>query len=213
MEKAISAFALSPDAIALAAILTQGSARHALLPAAIVSVDATALAAMLSRMPRDVPLLGLALSPPQQSLVAVIHRGAPGKAILALGTSETSQSIAHVLKGAAMPPDIVMGLMLVLAGYDNLRIMWVQPGLGTGILLNYEFELDGSGVWISTMSAATEYTITGLHRRTLPTPSAYAPLPTSGAAPVPQLWRHDTLATHTHSAAVRARRRPRRPVH
>ena len=38
----------------------------------------------------------------------------------------------------------------------------MQPGLGTGILLHYEYELNGSGVWISTMSPSTEFTITGL---------------------------------------------------
>ena len=83
----------------------------------------------------------------------------------ALNAAETHPAIiasATMQKGAAMPPEIVMGLMLVLAGHDTLRIMWMQPGLGTGILLNYEFELDGSGVWTSTMSAAAEYTIAGL---------------------------------------------------
>ena len=61
-----------------------------------------------------------------------------------------------------MPPEMVMGLMLILAGHRTLSLMWLQPGLGTGILLHYEYTLDGGTTWISTMSPSTEYIITGL---------------------------------------------------
>ena len=127
-----------------------------------MGVGAATFAEMMSREPRDVALLGLGISPPQQSLVRILHRGAPGKSIYAIGTSPTGLSLAQVQKGAAMPPDMVLNLILILAGFDRLRIGWTQPGLGTGLLLHYEFSLDGGATWVSTMSTLTEYTITGL---------------------------------------------------
>ena len=65
-----------------------------------------------------------------------------------------------------MPPGMVMGLMLLEMGHVFLRIMWLQPDLGTGRLLYYEFRLNG-GMWMSTMSPSTEYNITGLTPDTL----------------------------------------------
>ena len=65
-----------------------------------------------------------------------------------------------------MPPGMVMGLMLLEMGHVFLRIMWLQPDLGTGRLLYYEFRLNG-GIWMSTMSPSTEYNITGLTPDTL----------------------------------------------
>ena len=60
-----------------------------------------------------------------------------------------------------MPPGMVMGLMLITAGYNFLRIRWTQPDLGTGTLTNYEYRING-GAWVSTMSALPEFMIPGL---------------------------------------------------
>ena len=60
-----------------------------------------------------------------------------------------------------MPPDMVSGLFFVRAGHETLTFRWTQPGLGTGVLLGYEYRL-GSGTWRPTQSTATEYTIQGL---------------------------------------------------
>ena len=151
MEKMVAAFASSPAAVGFAEVLKTVSNRYPLIVAPARSPVAATFARMMSREPRDVPLLGLAVSPPQQSLIMVLHRGAPGKAILALGTSPSSLSIAQVLKGAAMPPEMVMGLVLIEAFHTSLSLRWLQPGLGTGILLNYEYRING-GPAVSTMS-------------------------------------------------------------
>ena len=146
-----------------ASVLKRAPVRHVVTAAALLPFQ-RGQAAVLTRTP--IPgILNLDANATYNAIVAATTlelRRAVGKALTAGETFPPAVYSAHLDKGAAMPPDIVMGLMLVLAGYDNLRIMWVQPGLGTGILLNYEFELDGSGVWTSTTSAAAEYTIAGL---------------------------------------------------
>ena len=94
--------------------------------------------------------------------VTVLRQGAPQKSILASIIFSSASFTTAVLKGAAMPPGMVTGLMLVLAGHTTLTIMWVQPDVGTGQLMFYEFSLDGGSTWVSTMNVDTEHTITGL---------------------------------------------------
>ena len=60
-----------------------------------------------------------------------------------------------------MPPDMVIGLMLVSVGHDSVTLRWMQPGLGTGQLTGYEFQV-GSGPWRPTMSVLTTTTVYGL---------------------------------------------------
>ena len=72
----------------------------------------------------------------------------------------------HLSKGAAMPPGQVTGLTFVESGYTDVTIRYDQPDVGTGIFLHYEYRVD-SEPWVSTMSADTLYTITGLLSGTL----------------------------------------------
>ena len=72
----------------------------------------------------------------------------------------------HLSKGAAMPPGQVTGLTFVDSGYTDVTIRYDQPDVGTGIFLHYEYRVD-SEPWVSTMSADTLYTITGLLSGTL----------------------------------------------
>ena len=67
MERAVVAFASSPEAVGIAEVQKVVRTRHPLVVAPSVGLPAAAFAAMLSREPRDVPLLAVALSPPQQS--------------------------------------------------------------------------------------------------------------------------------------------------
>ena len=98
---------------------------------------------------------------PADLTVLIGHITAPMKAIEASTTYVTAISDVAVMKGAAMPPDMVTGLMLVIQGYNFLELVWIQPGLGTGVLTNYEYRI-GTGAWVSTMNAQPMYTITGL---------------------------------------------------
>ena len=84
-----------------------------------------------------------------------------GKAIDAVRAFPVPSFNVQVEKRAAMPPGIVTGLLLVIAAYRSLRVRWLQPDLGTGQFLNYEWRV-GTGPWHSTQSQATETEVTGL---------------------------------------------------
>ena len=163
MQKAVLAdrsfFALTTTV----SVLKRAPVRHVVAAAALLPFQ-RGQAAVLIRTP--IPgILNLNADATYNAIVAattVELRRVVGKALTAGENFPPVVYSAHLDKGAAMPPEIVMGLMLILSGHTTLRIMWLQPGLGTGILLTYEYELNGSGVWVSTMSAATDFTITGL---------------------------------------------------
>ena len=194
IEIAVAAFVSSPNAVALAEVLKTVSSRHPLMVAPARSPVAITFTEMLPREPRDVALLGLGVSPPQQSLVIMLHRGAPGKAIRAFGTSPTGLSFSQVLKGAAMPPGMVTNVILILAGYNFLHIGWMQPAdLGTGVLTNYEFQVDG-GPRMSTMSPSPEFTIDGLMPATSYTIAVRAQT-TVGRGPASPALTVSTLST------------------
>ena len=61
------------------------------------------------------------------------------------------------------PPDAPTDLV-ARPGHESVRLSWNQAG---AIVTDYEYELDGSGVWISTGSTDKSYTVSGLDNRQL----------------------------------------------
>ena len=116
---------------------------------------------LLLGVPQPMEFTAMITLPSLTPTVAVQRSGAPQKALEAHEILSAIVSNVSIQKGAAMPPDMVIGLMLILAGHTSIHLMWLQPGLGTGVLLHYEYQLNG-GAWVSTLTPSAEYTITGL---------------------------------------------------
>ena len=84
-----------------------------------------------------------------------------------IGTEETvtSQPTAAVrdAASAATEPDAPTGLSATVSDQE-VDLIWTAPASNGGEpITHYEYELDGSGTWISTGSAETSYTVTGLN--------------------------------------------------
>ena len=60
-----------------------------------------------------------------------------------------------------MPPGMVLGLILLRAGYRTVQLQWMQPYLGTGLLTGYEYRI-GAGLWRPTQSTDTRSIIQNL---------------------------------------------------
>ena len=67
---------------------------------------------------------------------------------------------ATAVTNALGAPDVPQSLSAT-PGNGQVMLSWVPPSGGAEVT-DYEYELDGSGTWISTGSTATSYTVTGL---------------------------------------------------
>ena len=161
MEKTVEA---STTFVALGDAVTvnlRATIRRELTFTVFVSGALTASTTAQLRVTTNQELATFGTFPQLVTTVQVFDRSVAEKSIEAMLTWLVLSPTVIVQKGVAMPPDIVLGLMLIASGYTNITIMWIQPGAGTGVLLHYEYRLD-SGAWVSTMSASTEHMITGL---------------------------------------------------
>ena len=148
------------------AVLQRIPVRHEITLNPVTFGAQTSTVAVEARDARNIELTGGGVFPAHTSTVVVNLQGAPRLALQASKIFAAHTATVAVIWRAAMPPGMVMGLMLLEMGHVFLRIMWLQPDLGTGRLLYYEFRLNG-GMWMSTMSPSTEYNITGLTPDTL----------------------------------------------
>ena len=85
------------------------------------------------------------------------------RAVNHLGMSTASNSASATPTADPMPPDTPSDLV-ARPGHESVRLSWNQAG---AIVTRYEYELDGSGVWIATDSTDKSYTVRGLNNRQL----------------------------------------------
>ena len=80
-----------------------------------------------ARDARNIELTGGGVFHAHTATVVVNLQGAPRLAIQASKTFAAHTATVAVIWRAAMPPGMVMGLMLLEMGHVFLRIMWLQP--------------------------------------------------------------------------------------
>ena len=161
MQKAVAASAIRNAAAYTAPVQTRRIIRHAVMLNAVTRGAAAYTGAILSRTARNMEVTA------DVTYAASVYTGtvslltAPQIAVLASTTYAAFTTSLQVTKGAAMPPAQVMNVRLIQSGFTTLRIGWNQPDVGTGTLLQYEYQVDG-GAWLGTMSVSTEYEIGAL---------------------------------------------------
>ena len=82
------------------------------------------------------------------------------RAVNRVGAGLASSAQSATPTGTLAAPDTPTGLSLT-PGNRQVMLSWVQPS-GGAALTHYEYELDGSGTWISTGSTASSTTVMGL---------------------------------------------------
>ena len=82
------------------------------------------------------------------------------RAVNRVGAGAASGSQSATPTSTLVAPDTPFGLSAT-PGNRQVRLSWVQPS-GGAALTHYEYELDGSGTWISTGGTAPSHTVTGL---------------------------------------------------
>ena len=83
------------------------------------------------------------------------------RAVNRVGAGAASGSQSATPTSTLVAPDTPFGLSAT-PGNRQVRLSWVQPS-GGAALTHYEYELDGSGTWISTGGTAPSHTVTGLN--------------------------------------------------
>ena len=83
------------------------------------------------------------------------------RAVNRVGAGVASGSQSATPTSTLVAPDTPFGLSAT-PGNRQVRLSWVQPS-GGAALTHYEYELDGSGTWISTGGTAPSHTVTGLN--------------------------------------------------
>ena len=161
MQKAVEASVTHNAASYVVSVQTRRIIRHAVTLNAVTRGAATYTAAIQKRAARNMELMAAVTygAPVYASTVSLLT--APQIAVIASTTYAAFTSTLQVTKGAAMPPAQVMNVRLIQSGFTTLLIGWDQPDVGTGTLLQYEYQVDG-GVWVGTMSVTTEVEIGAL---------------------------------------------------
>ena len=80
------------------------------------------------------------------------------RAVNDLGASAPSTSESATPRVILLPPDAPVNLV-ASPGNESVTLSWDQRG---AIVTRYEYELDGSGTWISTQGTTKSHTVTGL---------------------------------------------------
>ena len=83
------------------------------------------------------------------------------RAVNRVGAGPASGSQSATPTATLVAPDTPHSLNAT-PGNRRVRLGWVQPS-GGAALTHYEYELDGSGIWISTGGTDTRHTVTGLN--------------------------------------------------
>ena len=83
------------------------------------------------------------------------------RAVNRVGAGLASSSRSATPTSTVVAPDAPFGLSAT-PGNGQVMLSWVQPS-GGAALTDYEYEQDGSGIWISTGGTATSHTVTGLN--------------------------------------------------
>ena len=161
-EKAVAAGITSP---ALGAILVMS--RRAPLRRQVQIADPAYAAptftdpAIMTVIPGRRDLSGGGTLPAAMPTVAVDILSSVQKLIRASLMFPAAAAAITVQGGAAMPPSIVLGLILIMANTRSVVLRWRRPDLGTGTFSHYEYRI-GSGAWIPFSGVQEEGTVYGL---------------------------------------------------
>ena len=161
MEKSIEASAVLPSASSTVHVDGRRTRRHEIDLSPYVTAAGTYDVSVLRTIPQPMEFqaAGVYLEPSYAASMNV--RTMAEIQIDASETHAPASYTTHLLKGAAMPPGMVLGLILLRAGYRTVQLQWMQPDLGTGLLTGYEYRI-GSGAWRPTQSTDTRYVIQNL---------------------------------------------------